>query len=210
MSCTQPHTLPPRFLQLFQANKDKGKDSLKFAINFGMEVSHSDESTIGKKTDYYPIGFILREHGMQISDYKNSGEALEAARHLVKKNAEHFGWDPKKYPEKVDEKHPEFSTMWFVWSLGKTETYHSVQKKTLSQDAPLDSMAKLEQGKVFMEGIGWQDPDAESGSSSVTIEAAKYQELQAKVELLKTTYLDFKHPTSRDIPRPDRKEGSLD
>ncbi len=106
-----------RFLDLFQDNKLMGKDSLKFAKVFEVKLDHVDTTTIGSKEDYFPMGDILQKHGSKLSDFKTPQDALEAVRHLCAKNREQHGYEEK--PEKVDEKFPQFSEFWFVFSLGK-------------------------------------------------------------------------------------------
>jgi len=172
---------------LFQDNRKLGKDSLKFAKQFAVEVKHEDQTTVGRKSDYYPMGYILKEHGMSVVDYENQEKALQACQYLVSKNQEQYGWREEDHPGCVDTDHYEFSRFWFVWSMGKTETNTATTSKSLEQQVNLDNVQKLEQAKIFMEGMGC--PTDEESSSSVKIEAEKMQDLKKHAELLKKSYL---------------------
>ncbi len=121
--CLLSHVHVPsiRFLELFQDNKSLGKDALKFVQNFNMSVDHQDTTRVGKKADYHPMGFILKEFGQGVHDFKTMDEAVAAVRHLCAKNIQEHGYEEK--PEILDEKFPQFSRFWHVWSLGKVEEH---------------------------------------------------------------------------------------
>ena len=91
----------------------------------------------------------------------------------------------------MDEKFPQFSEFWFVFSLGKKSEWQQTTTKQLEQKVDLNNMKQLEQAKVFMEGIGFSDT---AGASSVKIENAKFSELQKQVELMKLPYSSDKLP----------------
>ena len=165
-----------RFLCLFQDNKNLGKDSLKFAKNFAVKVEHQDTTQVGSKEDWYTASYILKEHGSSIADFKTVEDALECVRYLCRTNQEQTGYEPK--PEVPDEKYPQFTKFWYVWSLGKVEQHTSSCGKKLEGESELKNLDQLELAKCFMEGLGYNN----TASSSVKIENAKSQELQKQVE----------------------------
>ncbi len=169
-----------RFLDLFQDNKSLGKDALKFAKNFQISVDHSDTTSVGTKEDWFPMGHILKEFGQSVQDFKTMDDALAAVRHLCAQNRSEHGYEEK--PEFLDEKFPQFSRFWFVFSLGKVQQHTSHVQKNLQQDVDLKNLDQLEKAKVFMEGLGFSEG---SGSSSVQVENEKVAELTKAVELLK-------------------------
>ena len=163
------------FLDLFQDNKNLGKDSLKFVKTFSIGVQHNDVTTVGTKEDYFPMGQILAAYGQSIKDFPSEGDALEAVRHLCAKNREEHFYEEK--PERLDEKYPAFSRFWFVMSMGKTEEHKQTESKHLDQQVDLKNLAQLEEAKVFMEGMGF---NAERSGSTVQVENAKASELKKK------------------------------
>jgi len=169
-----------KFLQLFQDNKHLGKDALKFAKAFSMSVTHDDSNTI-----VFPIGVILKHFGQSVQDFATMDECLAAVRHLCAENTRFQGGDEK--PEVIDEKHPQFSRMWFVFSLGLKKVHTQKTEKKLEGVSDLKNLAQLEQAKVFMEGMGLDDPGA-SGSGA-KIEGEKAGELKKNLELWKLSYL---------------------
>ena len=162
-------------MDLFQDNKNLGKDSLKFAKTFSIGVQHNDVTTVGTKEDYFPMGQILAQYGQSIKDFASEGEALEAVRHLCAKNREEHQYEEK--PEKLDEKYTGFSRFWFVMSMGKTAEHKQTETKNLEQQVDLKNIAQLEEAKVFMEGMGFNE---ERSVSSVQVEHAKAGELKKK------------------------------
>ena len=174
-----------RFLTLFQDNKGQGKDALKFSKTFSINITHDDEHKTGSEEDYYPMGAILGKFGKKISDYKTTDDALAAVRHLVKENQIYNTHDDK--PEQIDEKYPEFSRFWYVFSNGLTKTHTQNTQKKLEGVGDLKTVAMLEQGKMFMEGLGFNE-ELVAGDGA-KIENAKAEELKKKLELLKLSYL---------------------
>ena len=168
-----------------------GKDALKFAKTFHVKVNHEDTTEVGTKEDYYPMGYILSQHGQSVQDYKDVEGALVAVRHLCTKNQEEHGYAPEDKPEIVDEQFPEFSKFWYVFSLGKTETHTSTVGKKLEQDTDLKTLKQLDEAKCFMEGVGFSES---AGPSTVHIENVKWQDLQKQVELVKLPYSSVKPP----------------
>jgi len=167
-------------LDLFQDNKNTGKDSLKFAKTFAISLDHNDITSVGTKEDWYPMGHILKEFGQSVQDFKSMDEALAAVRHLCAQNREEHGYEEK--PESLDAKFPQFSRFWFVFSLGKEQKHTSNVQKKLAQDVDLKNIKMLETAKVFMEGLGFSEG---SDSSGVQVENEKVAELTKAVELLK-------------------------
>ena len=178
-----------RFLNLFQDNKGQGKDSLKFSKTFSISITHNDQHKTGSEEDYYPMGKILRDFGKKISDYNTVDDALAAVRHLVKENQVYNTRDDK--PEMIDEKFPEFSRFWYVFSKGLTKTHTQNTQKKLEGVGDLKTVGQLEQGKMFMEGLGFNEEPVHGGGAQ--IENAKAEELKKKLELLKLSYLNFAH-----------------
>ena len=174
-----------RFSDLFQDNKNLGKDALKFVKTFSIGVQHNDVTTVGTKEDYFPMGQILAQHGQSIKDFASEGDALEAVRHLCAKNREEHQYEEK--PEKLDEKYTGFNRFWFVMSMGKTAEHKQIETKNLEQQVDLKNIAQLEEAKVFMEVMGFNE---ERSVSSVQVEHAKAGELKNKNELLKQPHLD--------------------
>jgi len=169
-------------LKLLQDNKSQGKDSLKFAKTFQIAINHHDNTKIGHQSDWYPLGVVLERNGKRLSDYNDDTEAaIQAATYLSKKNAKETGYEFKE--PQLDEDYPEFSKFWFVFSLGKEETHNSCTEKKLDGSADLNTLQKLEMGKQFLEGIGYN----ETAASSVEIENVKMTEMKKEVELIKLT-----------------------
>ena len=179
------HDIGTRFLDLFQDNKNLGKDALKFVKSFSMDVSHTDSTTVGTKEDFYPIGQILGFYGQSLKDHPSTDEALAAVRHLCALNREEHGYSEK--PEQLDAKFPIFSKFWFVMGQGKTCVHTSKVEKKLEQRADAKNLAQLEETKLFLEGMGFKD---EAEKSSVQVENAKASETKKLGELLKCSYLD--------------------
>ena len=136
------------------------------------------------------MGTILRHFGRQISDFKTTDDALAAVRHLVKEN-QRYNADTSEKPEMIDEKFPEFSRFWYVFSKGLTKTHTQNTQKKLEGVGDLKTVAMLEQGKMFMEGLGFNEEPVLGGDAQ--IENAKAEELKKKLELLKLSYLNFAH-----------------
>ena len=175
---------------MFQDNKSLGKDALKFAKSFGMSVEHTDDTLVGHKEDYFPMGKILETFGMGLKDFKTNEDALEAVRHLCEENKKEHGYEEK--PELLDPKFPQFSRFWFVMSLGKDKVHKQSVTKKLEQKSDLKSIKQLEEGKCFMEGVGWEEPKDEPGKPSGQVENAKAADLKKAVELLKPPYMHVK------------------
>ena len=135
------------------------------------------------------MGTILGKFGKRLSDYKTTDDALAAVRHLVKENQVYNTHDDK--PEQIDEKYPEFSRFWYVFSKGLTKTHTQDTEKKLEGVGDLKTVAMLEQGKMFMEGLGFNE-ELVAGDGA-KIENAKAEELKKKLELLKLSYLNFAH-----------------
>jgi hypothetical protein len=173
-----------RFLGLFEDNKKLGKDALKFSKHFKMHVEHMDTTVVGTMEDYYPMGRILQEYGQTVGDFKNDGDALEAVRYLCARNQAEHGYENK--PEGLDEKFPRFSKFWFVFSKGKSSEHSSQIAKKLDQDTDIKNLEQLQQAKIFMEGLGFQE---EAASSTVQVENEKSVELKKATELVKLTLL---------------------
>ena len=180
------HDIGIRFLDLFQDNKNLGKDALKFAKNFQMAVTHNDVITVGTKEDYLSIGQILGLYGQTIKDFESTEKALEAVRHLCALNRQQHCYDEK--PEQVDDKFLIFSKFFFVIGQGKTCLHTSDVQQKLQQDVDLKNLQQLEEAKLFMEGMGFKD---EADKSSVQLENVKAGEAKKLVELLKCPYLDW-------------------
>ena len=175
-----------RFLQLFQDNKELGKfANTFFAKTFSMELTNEHTIQIETKEDYYPIGVILKHFGQSVSDFKTMDECMAAVRHLCAENRKFQGGDEK--PEIIDAKYPQFSRMWFIFSLGLTKTHTQKTEKRLEGVTDLKNLAQLEQAKVFMEGMGIEDD--ENPQSGAQIEGEKTGELKKTLELLKLSYL---------------------
>ena len=172
-----------RFLNHFTNDKPLGKDSLKFAKEFVVAVTHGDTTTVGSKEDCYPIGVILKEFGRGLNDFPNVEEALAAVRHLCAVNQAEFGYEPKA--EAIDEKFPEYSKFWYRLSLGKEEKNTSSCVKNLHQQSDVKTLSQLHQAKIFMEGMGFNEENDKGDDTSVTIESVLYTELKQKVELMK-------------------------
>jgi hypothetical protein len=175
-----------RFLNLFQDNKGQGKDALKFAKTFSISIQHNDQHKTGSEEDYYPMGTILWKFGKRLSDYKTTEEALAATRHLVKEN-QVYNADTSNKPEMIDEKFPEFSKFWYVFSKGLQKTHTQNTEKKLEGVGDLKTVAMLEQGKMFMEGLGFNEVPVDGDGAK--IENAKAADLKKKLELLKLSYL---------------------
>ena len=184
ISLQMSHDIGIRFLDLFQDNKALGKDALKFAKNFQMSVDHNDVTTVGTKEDFFPMGVILGAYGQGIKDFSTIKEALAATRHLCTLNMAEHGYEEKT--EHLDEQFPQFSRFWFVMSKGKTMEHKQIVAKKLEQQVDLKSLVQLQEAKLFMEGMGFQEQ--EPGKSSVEVENVKATELKKSVELLKLSY----------------------
>ena len=178
------HNIYIRFLDLFQDNKGLGKDALKFVKTFKLAVDHTDTTAFGSNEDWYPMGKILHHFGQSVSDFTTMDECLAAVRHLCAENRRQQGYEEK--PEAIDEKFPQFSRFWFVFSLGVKKVHTQNVVKKLEGIADLKTVAQLEQGKMFMEGMGF-DEGVASGSGQ--IENEKAAELKKALELLKLSYL---------------------
>jgi hypothetical protein len=110
---------------------------------------------------------------------------MTAVRHLCAENRKFQGGDEK--PEIIDAKYPQFSRMWFIFSLGLTKTHTQKTEKRLEGVTDLKNLAQLQQAKIFMEGMGIED--AENLTSGTHIEGEKVAELKKTLELLKLSYL---------------------
>ena len=185
--CRCPMIFGIRFLDLFQDNKNTGKDSLKFTKTFQMSVEHKDVSTVGTKEDYFPMGVILGAYGQTLNDFQSVDDALAAVRHLCGLNRDEHMYEEK--PEKLDEKFPQFSRFWFVMSEGKKQEHKQEVMKHLEQHADIKNVAQLDEAKLFMEGMGFKS--VEPGTDGVQVENAKACELKRNVELLKLSHLSL-------------------
>ena len=179
------HDIGIRFLDLFQDNKNLGKDALKFAKTFSIGVQHNDVTTVGTKEDYFPMDQILAGYGQRLKDFTNESDALDAVRHLCAKNRAEHHYEEK--PEMLDEKYRTFNRFWFVMSMGKTQEHKQTVSKNLDQQVDLKNLAQLEEAKLFMEGMGLT---TEKPTSSVQVEHTKADGLEKKNELLKQPHLD--------------------
>jgi hypothetical protein len=168
---------------LFQDNKGSGKDALKFAKDFQLTINHTDTTTVGPKEDFYPAGAILKEFGHSFADFKDADEALAAVKHLCDQNKAEHGYEEKT--PYIDDKFPQFSKFWFVKSLAKTHEHAQLTAKELKQNCPLKNVGQLEQAKLFMEGMGFNE---EASTSNVKIENEKAGGLKKEVELIKLPY----------------------
>ena len=175
------------FLRLFDEHKAAKGGSLKFIKDFLMTVVHTDEVRVGTTEDYYSMGQILDSFGQKTKDFDSVEEAIDATRHLCRKNAEEHGWSLEAKPESIDKEYPMFSKFWFVMSKGKETSNISTTKKQLSQNSGLKGVGQLEQAMVFMEGVGFKDGEEEKGEGK--IENVKHEELAKQVELLKISYV---------------------
>ena len=172
---------------MFQDNKSLGKDALKFAKSFKMGVEHTDDTAVGNKEDWYPMGKILEAFGMGFKDFKTNEEALEAVRHLCAQNRKEHGYDVKQ--ELLDETYPQFSRFWFVMSLGKKKVHKQSVSKQLLQNTDLKNLKQLEEAKLFMEGMGFDEVKDEPGKASGHVENVKAADLKKAVEMLKRPYM---------------------
>ena len=150
-----------------------------------MSIKHSDVVDISQVEEYMPMGQILGYYGKTVSDFPTTGKALEAVRHLVKKNCAEHGRDPKDKPEAIDDAFPEFSKFFFVWCLGKKSSNIGETSKELSQAADLKNVDQLENAKLFMEGMGFTKKLEESQPAIANV---KYEDILKAVEVMKTTY----------------------
>ena len=165
---------------MFQEDKFKGKDALKFVKNFECALEHQDKTTIKQREDMFPIGLILAEYGQKVQDFPSVEKALAAARHLCKLNRQEHGYEEK--PEFIDKEFPQFSKLWFVFTSGRETENAQVVSKKLHQNAPVKTTSQLEQAKVFMEGMGFDEEVGSGGDASASIEHARNAELQQAIE----------------------------
>ena len=175
---------------MFQDNKTLGKESLKFVKTFKVAVEHTDDTSVGHNEDWFPMGKILEFFGQGVKDFKTMDEALEAVRYLCAENRREHGYEEK--PELLDDKFPQFSKFWYVKSLGKDKIHKQSVHKRLEQASDLKNPAQLEQGKMFMEGMGFDEPPDEPSKLTGQVENAKAADLKKVVELLKPPYLHVK------------------
>ena len=172
-----------RFLNFFNNDKVLGKDQLKFIKQFEFAVTHSDETSVGDVEDMYPMNVILEKNGgRKVNEYDSLEEAMAHVRHLCAVNQQDYGYEAKE--ERIDPIYPQFSKFWYKFSLGKKEEHTATCSKHLSQQCDLKTTGQLEQAKVFMEGLGWNEA-GEGSESSVKLENAHFAELKQKVELVK-------------------------
>ena len=151
-----------------------------------MTLEHTDNTKIGTVEAWLPMGAILQKFGHRLSDYSSKELALEAVRHLCKKNAEENDYDMKV--EVLDEQFPEFSKFWWVDCKGKAITHTQVQKKQLDMHGDIKNLSQIDQAKMFMEGLGCPGATG-ADSSNLKIENVKHIEMMKSVELLKLSYL---------------------
>ena len=159
---------------------------MKFVKNFEMAVDHQDRTSTKTKEDMWPIGTILGEYGHRFQDFPSTKDALAAARHLCDLNRKEHEYEAK--PEFIDDKFPQFSKMWFVFSCGKETEASQIVSKKLNQNAPLKNAGQLESAKVFMEGLGF-NKSIDDNDSTTQIEHERNAELQKLLEVVRLTYL---------------------
>ena len=81
----------------------------------------------------------------------------------------------------LDEQYPMFSKFFFVFSMGKHKSSASTTEKELTGKASINNVKQLDQAKLFMEGMGYEEPQALESSTSIV--NTKSLELNKQVEL---------------------------
>ena len=151
---------------MFDQNKNMGKDSLKFHRQFTISLEHREASQLKKNECQRTFAQILELNGMKWESFPGPEEAIKCVDHICKKNAEKHCY---KYVEpQVDEAFPFLSTNWFVIDGGKDKINITETKKEMAADADINSSRQLADAKMFMEGLGFQEPvaDGKPGGST--------------------------------------------
>ena len=73
---------------------------------------------------------------------------------------------------RMNEKFPLFSRFWFVFSIGLKEVHTQTTEKELEGVSDYKSFAQLEQGRVLMEGMGWDEGAGSGTGASIENEKA--------------------------------------
>ena len=169
-----------RFLQLFDENKKKGTEALKFVKKFDVALTVSDTTTLAHTDDYFSVGEILSFFGSNIDSFEDKKEALARASYLCERNQKEHGYE--KHAPCLDDKFPEYSRFFFRKSKGRTVAWEQDEQKQLSGEVGLKNLKQLEEAKVFLEGHGLGDQVETPG---VQVANVKYEKLQESTAVLK-------------------------
>ena len=76
---------------MFDENKKKGAEGLKFAKTFQITLCHKDTTQLGNTDDFYSVGEILGFFGSSVDNFSDAQEALKRAVYLADRNQQEFG-----------------------------------------------------------------------------------------------------------------------
>ena len=170
---------------MFSQGQDKGKGSaeaMKFHFEFSGHIEHHERAMWKTQEDWMGVGEILQLHGRSVAEFADEEAAFQDAKYLSEKNSQEQGWDLADYPPQVDGVKKVYSKFWFQKSDGKVTTIEQDQYKKLEGTCVAKNLKQVEEGMVFMEGLGFQ-PE----STGVAIEYVSHSELQLQLEKLKLT-----------------------